>query len=92
MEKEINVLLTWHLLDAAEEYDFPQEKLLEFLLFPDEVVIGHGNRFVAHKKLKEHLARIVYEYENNTPVVISFYIAKVDRYYKGGIHEDKVLS
>ncbi len=43
MDKEVSVLLTWHLIDAIENYDFPQEKILDFLLFPDEVLTSSQN-------------------------------------------------
>ena len=62
-ESKITILLTRHLLDAAEEYDVGMERVLSALLFPDEVVRGHSGRFVAHKLLNDYLIRIVYEYE-----------------------------
>ncbi len=53
--------------------------------------MGHVNRFIAHKRLNRHLARVIYEYENETIVVITFYISYVNRYFRGGIYEDKIL-
>ena len=91
-ECEITLLLTNHLLDAAEEYEVKLKDILNAVLFPDEVVRGHSGRFVAHKLLNDYLVRVVYEYENGFPVVITLYIAKKERYFRGGIYEDKILS
>ena len=91
-KKEITILLTWHLLNSAEEYNFTMDGVVYYILFPDEVVRGHGGRFVAHKRLNSYLVRVVYEYESEMPVVITLYIASYERYFKGGIHEDKILS
>ena len=87
----LRVVLTWHALDGAEDYKFSVDELVNFLLCPEEVVRGHGNRFIAHKRLNRHLARVVYEYEGETVVVITFYVAQVNRYFRGGIYEDKIL-
>ena len=87
----ISVIFTWHALDGADDYNISANDLLKFLIYPEEVVRGHVNRFVAHKRLNQHLARVVYEYENKTIVVITFYISYVNRYFRGGIHEDKIL-
>jgi len=89
---EVTVLLTNHLLDAAKEYSLEVEEVLNAVLFPDEVIRGHSRRFVAHKLLNDYLIRVVYEYENGIPVVITLYIARKERYFRGGIYEDKILS
>ena len=91
-EREVTLLLTNHLLDAAEEYDVGMERVLSALLFPDEVVRGHSGRFVTHKLLNDYLIRVVYGYENDVPVVITLYIARKGRYFRGGVYEDKILS
>lgn len=90
-EKTVHILITHHAIDGAVDYGTTIEDLIESLIYPEEVVKGHLNRFVAHKKLNHHLKRIVYEYEGETVVVITFYMSHVDRYYKGGIHEDRIL-
>jgi len=69
--ENITILLTWHLLDSAEEYNFTIDEVIQYILFPDEVVRGHGGRFVAHKRLNSYLVRVVYEYEGEVPVVIT---------------------
>ncbi len=90
--KVIHVVLTWHALDGADEYNISANELINFLIYPEEVIRGHANRFIAHKGLNRHLARVIYEYENETIVVITFYISHVNRYFRGGICEDKILS
>lgn len=66
---------------------------MNFILHPDEVVVGHGGRFIAHKALNGYIVRIVYEYEDIFPVVITLYVANKERYWKGGgIYADKILS
>ena len=87
----IRVVLTWHALDGADDYNISANELINFLIYPEEVIRGHVNRFIAHKRLNRHLARVIYEYENETIVVITFYISYVNRYFRGGIYEDKIL-
>jgi hypothetical protein len=89
--KVICIMLTWHALDGAEDYNISADELLNFLIYPEEVIRGHMNRLIAHKRLNRHLARVIYEYESESIVVITFYISYVDRYFKGGIYEDKIL-
>ncbi|MEA1998639.1 MAG: DUF4258 domain-containing protein [Euryarchaeota archaeon] len=90
-ETVIRVIFTWHSLDGAGDYDISTNELLNFLIHPEEVIRGHANRFIAHRRLNHHLARVVYEYENGTIIVITFYISHVNRYFRGGIYEDKIL-
>jgi hypothetical protein len=90
--KVIRIILTWHAMDGAEDYNRSANELINFIVHPEEVIRGHENRFVAHKRLDHHLARVVYEYENETIVVITFYISHAERYFRGGVYEDKILS
>ena len=90
-ETEVTILLTRHLLDAAKDYNFKIEDVLYAVIFPDEVVRGHSGRLVAHKLLNSYLVRVVYEYEDEIPVVITLYIARKERYFRGGISEDRIL-
>ncbi|MBC7078966.1 MAG: DUF4258 domain-containing protein [Methanothrix sp.] len=89
--KAVRIMLTWHALEGACDYNTSANDLLNFLIHPDEVIRGHGDRFIAHKRLNRHLARVVYEYENGSIVVVTFYIAYAERYFKGGMYEDKIL-
>ncbi len=89
--RTIKIILTWHALDSMQDYDISIEKVLDYLLFAEEIIKGHAGRLIAHQKLNHHLARVVYEYENDIIIVVTFYISYVNRYFKGGIYEDKIL-
>ena len=39
----------------------------ETLLLPEEVIIGHRNRYIAHRRYGNHLVRAVYEYAEELP-------------------------
>ena len=54
-KKVIRIVLTWHVLDGASDYNISANELLNFLIYPEEVIRGHVNRFIAHKKLNQHL-------------------------------------
>lgn len=82
--KEVEVLLTWHSLDRITIWSLKPEQVLETLLFPEEVVTGHNNRFIAHKRYNGHIIRAVYEYDTNVPVLITVYYPTAKRYFKGG--------
>lgn len=90
-KKAVKILTTWHALDSMKDYSVSIEKVLEYLLFAEEIIKGHGGRFIAHRKLNGHLARVVYEYDKDIIIVVTFYISYVNRYFKGGIYEDKIL-
>lgn|GEM_PF-3460472 len=61
---------------------------------PEEVFTGHGNRYIAHRRWKgSHLVRAIYEYEGDTPVLVTVYFPYAERYFQGGkIFEDKILE
>lgn len=88
----VTVLFTWHAIDTMEDYNVSMENVLNFLINAEEIIRGHGNRFIAHQRLDSYLARVVYEYEHETVVVVTFYISHTNRYFKGGLYEDKILS
>jgi len=93
-ERLVELVFTWHALDAMKDYEVSIEDALGFIFCPEEVVTGHGDRFIAHRRLVgRRLVRLVYEYEDRMVVVITFYIAFAERYFKGvGEFADKVLS
>jgi len=67
--------------------------IIETLLFPEEVLVGHNKRFIAHHRYENHIVRAVYEYENNIPVLVTVYFPYKDRYFKGGnIYENKIFK
>jgi hypothetical protein len=91
--KKCDILLTFHSIERARKWRISEEKVIETLLKPYEVLRGHHDRFIAHGPLNDHLIRVIYEYEENSPVVVTVYVPRKDRYFKGGgLYEDRVLS
>ncbi len=91
--KVVRIRFSFHALQRITTWQITERKVLEALLSPDEVVRGHRNRFIAHRRYGSHLVRAVYEYEGNTPVVITVYFPSAERYFQGGrSHEDQILS
>jgi hypothetical protein len=93
-KKDIGIMITWHAIDRSEIWGLDMGRVIDALIYPEEVVIGHRNRYIAHKIEGEHLIRAVYEYdEDGNPVVITVYFPYVERYYKGGgTYADKIFA
>ena len=86
-------MLTFHSLNRLDRWRLDTSILFQTLIYPEEVVTGHYQRFIAKRRFKDHLIRAVYEYENSMPVVITVYFPYSGRYFKGGKnYEDKILS
>ena len=67
--------------------------VIETLLSPEEVLIGHKGRFIAHRRYGNHTVRAVYEYQNQLPVLITVYFPYTNRYFRGGeTFEDKIFK
>ncbi len=65
----------------------------ETLLTLDEVLVGHHNRFIAHRCYGQHILRAIYEYDNLMPSLVTVYFPYKKRYYEGGGQfEDKILE
>lgn len=92
-EREIVIKFTRHAIDRLECWKLTGQEVLRALLFPDEVVIGHRQRFIAHKCKGKRVIRIIYEYRENIPVVITVYVPQKERYFQGGgKYADKIFS
>ena len=68
---------------------------IEAINNPDEVVRGKNRgeleRWIAHKLIdNEYMLRAIYEVKDEGISVITLYISKRRRYYRGGIREDKI--
>ncbi len=88
----VKILLTYHAEKRTIKWGLSVDKVLETLLFPDEVLTGHRGRFIAHKKEGLHVIRVVYEYENDLAVVVTVYYPYARRYFKGGgYYADRIL-
>jgi len=92
-EKAIRILFLVHAVERIKKWNINEEMVAETLLLPEEVIIGHRNRYIAHKRYGNHLVRAVYEYEDELPVLLTVYFPYVERYFKGGgVYEDKILK
>ncbi len=90
--REIKVLITFHAIERAKVWRLQDEHVLSAILYPEEVLIGHRDRFIAHKRKGEHVIRVVYEYDEMLPVVITVYYPCKERYFEGGnVFADKLL-
>ena len=89
----VRVLLTFHSLERMARWRLNERKVLQALLFPEEVLRGHRSRFIAHLRSGTHVVRAIYEYEQRTPVVVTVYRPSAARYFQGGgTYEDQILS
>ena len=91
--KDVSVLLTHHVLRRRAQWRLTDDLVVRAMLFPEEVLIGHHGRFIAHLRRGEHLVRVIYEYEVKLPVAVTVYSPSVKRYFQGGgTYEDRILS
>jgi len=89
----INILFLFHVIERMKKWDVSDKMILETLLLPEEVVVGHRKRYIAHRRYGNHMVRAVYEYQRELPVLITVYFPYIDRYFKGGvIYEDKIFK
>ncbi|HDD43861.1 MAG TPA: hypothetical protein ENG63_03245 [Candidatus Desulfofervidus auxilii] len=80
-------------MERIKKWKLKETMIIETLLFPEEVLVGHNKRFIAHRRYENHIVRAVYEYENNIPVLVTVYFPYKDRYFKGGnIYENKIFK
>ena len=90
--KNIEVKFTIHAIDRIKRWDIKENEVINALIFPDEVVIGHGKRFIAHKIKNSRIIRTIYEYRDKIPFVITVYAPSKERYFQGGNkYADKIL-
>ena len=89
---QVDFVVTRHCIERMRKWDISEQALSETLLDPEEVVIGHRGRYIAHRRYGEHVVRAIYEYEDGSPIVITTYFPYAKQYYKGGGHyEDKIF-
>ena len=91
--KHVSVLLTYHVLKRLAQWRLTDDLVVRTMLFPEEVLVGHHGRFIAHLRRGDHLVRVIYEYEETLPVAVTVYSPSVERYFRGGgDYEDRLLS
>ena len=87
-----DILFTHHAFNRMVKWKISMEMVTETLLFPEEVLIGHHDRFIAHRCFGSHVLRVVYEYDYNLPVLITVYFPSKQRYFQGGgTYEDRIF-
>ncbi len=85
-------MVTKHVKERLHRWNIDIDKLFETLLYPDEVVTGHHDRYIAHRRYGTLIVRAVYEYEDDLPVVVTVYYPSAKRYFKGGgTYADRIL-
>ncbi len=91
--KSVAVLLTHHVLKRLDQWRLTDDLVVRTMLYPEEVLVGHYDRFIAHLHRGEHLVRVIYEYEEKLPVAVTVYSPLAKRYFQGGgKYEDRILS
>ena len=89
----LKILFTFHSLQRMEKWGITQDTLLDALLFPEEVLRGHRGRYIAQKRLNGHVIRVIYEYVEGVPAIVTVYVPYAERYYQGGkTYEDKIFK
>ena len=91
--KVVHLIITSHARERAKKWGIQEKRVAETLLLPEEVLKGHGGRFIAQRRYGDHVLRTVYEYEHGKPVLVTVYFPLAKRYFLGGGHyEDKILA
>ena len=91
-DRGVRILITKHAEERMARWGLSIGMVLETLLYPEEVLVGHHGRYIAHRRYGMHLVRAVYEYEGELPVLVTVYFPSVKRYFRGGgVYEDKIL-
>lgn len=80
----VYMIITRHASERLSLWQRTEAQILETLLFPEEVVTGHRNRFIAHRRYGDHVLRLVYEYEGDVPLIVTLYFPYARRYFQGG--------
>ena len=92
-KETIKILFLFHAIERIRKWGLKEEMVAETLVLPEEVIIGHRNRYIAHRRYGNHLVRAVYEYKGYLPVLLTVYSPDADRYFKGGgAYEDKIFK
>jgi hypothetical protein len=92
-DKILKILYLFHAIERIRKWGITEETVAEALILPEEVMIGHRNRYIAHRRYGDHLVRAVYEYEGRVPVLVTVYFPYTERYFKGGgVYEDQILG
>jgi len=90
--RKIGLMMTWHALQRTKVWNLDINQVLLVLLEPEEVIVGHHKRYIAHRRYGRHVLRAVYEHIG-LPIVITVYFPNAERYFRGGgRYADKILT
>jgi hypothetical protein len=70
-DKSVKILVTNHAEERINRWNLDVKMVFETLLYPEDVLVGHRGRFIAHKRYGMHLVRAIYEYENDLSVLVN---------------------
>ncbi len=91
--RRFDLLFLWHSISRMQRWRLPEARVIETMLFPEEVLYGHRGRFIAHRRYGNHLVRAVYSYEAALPVLVTVYYPFSERYFEGANHyADNILA
>ncbi|MDI3542905.1 MAG: hypothetical protein PWP57_508 [Candidatus Atribacteria bacterium] len=83
-EKRISVLFLHHALERTMKWHLTEEMTIDFTLSGGSNE-GHKGRYIAHRRYDDyHLIRVVYEYDRETPVLITVYFLYSEHHFKRG--------
>jgi hypothetical protein len=86
-DKSVKILVTNHAEERINRWNLDVKMVFETLLYPEDVLVGHRGRFIAHKRYGMHLVRAIYE-----SVLVTVYYPSIKRYFKDGeYYADKIL-
>ena len=87
--KIIKVVYLFHAIERIKKWRITEEMVAHTFIVPEEVIVGHRDRYIAHRRFGSHLHRAVYEYEKDLPILVTVYFHYVDRYFEGkSVYED----
>jgi len=58
-DKNIEILYLSHAIERMKKWKITEEMVTETLIIPEEVIVGHQDRYIAHKRYGDHLVRAV---------------------------------
>jgi hypothetical protein len=91
--ENIQILLLHHAIDRIDKWQLEEDRVIETLLNPEEVLAGHRGRYIAHRRYGNHVLRAIYEYQGRLPVLVTVYFPYQERYFLGGtIYEDQICK
>lgn len=53
----ITILLLFHAMERMKKWGISDKIVIETMLLPEEVLVGHRSRFIAHRRYETHVVR-----------------------------------